>query len=163
MNYSGIIYDDVANGPGIRTSLFVSGCRRHCDECFNSQAQDFNFGKEFTIDVEYQIIQSMDNYHQGIGEPMEPENAYTLFLFVEKFKMIYPNKDIWLYTGNIIEDLINLNKNDYRRKLLLSVDVVVDGPFMKEKRDISLKFRGSSNQRIIYIEDIIKNNKYSFK
>ena len=94
---------------------------------------------------------------------MEPENAYTLFLFVEKFKMIYPNKDIWLYTGNIIEDLINLNKNDYRRKLLLSVDVVVDGPFMKEKRDISLKFRGSSNQRIIYIEDIIKNNKYSFK
>ena len=85
MNYSGIIYDDVANGPGIRTSLFVSGCRRHCKGCFNQEAQDFNYGNEFTTDIEYQIIKSMDKYHQGItilgGEPLEPENAFTLFLF----------------------------------------------------------------------------------
>lgn len=161
MNYSGIIYDDVANGPGIRTSLFVSGCRRHCKGCFNEEAQDFNYGNEFTTDIEYQIIKSMDKYHKGItilgGEPLEPENAFTLFLFLEKFKMICPDKDIWIYTGNTIEEILAFDKNDYRLKLAMSADVIVDGPFVEELRDISLKFRGSSNQRIICIEKI-KNN-----
>ena len=163
MNYSGIIKDDIANGIGIRTSLFVSGCRNNCPGCFNKAQQDFNYGKLFTEDIMNEIIDSVRfNYYNGIsilgGEPMEPENAKVVLDFVNRFRLKYANtKTIWLYTGYLYEDLIKTK--DSRNLLLKQIDVLVDGPFIESKKDITLKFRGSSNQRIINIPDTLKENK----
>ena len=162
MNYGGIIYNDIANGPGIRTSLFVSGCRNNCPGCFNKEVQDFNYGFEFTEEIEDIIINSVnDEYHDGItilgGDPMEPENAERLLSFVEKFKNVYGNsKTIWLYTGYTYEYL--LDTCDSRFKLLNLIDIVVDGPFIESLKDITLKFKGSSNQRIINTQKSCKKN-----
>lgn len=163
MNYSGIIKDDIANGIGIRTSLFVSGCRNNCPGCFNKAQQDFNYGKLFTEDIMNEIIDSVRfNYYNGIsilgGEPMEPENAKVVLDFVNRFRLKYANtKTIWLYTGYLYEDLIKTK--DSRNLLLKQIDILVDGPFIESKKDITLKFRGSSNQRIINIPDTLKENK----
>lgn len=154
MNYANIKYNDIANGPGIRTSLFVSGCRNNCPGCFNKDAQNFNYGNEFTDDIQNEIIKSIESPHySGItilgGEPMEPENAKELVKFVNKFKSIYKNKTIWLFSGYKYEFL--RDTGDDRSKLLSLVDVIVDGPFIEELKDVSLCFRGSSNQRIIEV------------
>lgn len=162
MKYSGIIKNDVANGPGIRTSLFVSGCRNKCPGCFNVDQQDFNYGQEFTIEVEDSIIESVsDIYHNGItilgGDPLEPENASVVLDFVYRFREVYEDrKTIWLYTGYIFEDIIK--NNDARSELLNQVDVIVDGPFILDKKDITLRFKGSSNQRIIDMKSSIRNS-----
>lgn len=154
MNYGGIIRDDIANGPGIRTSLFVSGCRNNCPGCFNKDAQDFTYGFPFTDKTEDYILDTISKYHAGMtilgGDPMEPENAEALLPLVDKFRKKYgATKSIWLYTGYIFEDIYKLDESDPRKKLLSEVDVIVDGPFIESQRDITLKFRGSSNQRII--------------
>lgn len=155
MKYSGIIKDDIANGTGIRTSLFVSGCRNNCPGCFNKDAQDFNYGEEFTDKVIEDIIESVNSpYYAGItilgGDPMEPENAEALLPLVNKFRERYNfDKDIWIYTGYLYEDILRLSNDDPRKKLLFETDVLVDGPFIMSLKDITLKFRGSSNQRII--------------
>lgn len=160
MNYGGIIKDDIANGPGIRTSLFVSGCRNNCQGCFNKAAQDFTYGYIFDENVEDMIIDSVnDEYHSGItllgGDPMEPENAEALLSLVNKFRAQYGyTKTIWLYTGYIYENLYELSIEDPRKKLLEYIDVIVDGPFIESLKDITLKFRGSSNQRIIVIKEL---------
>lgn len=153
MKYSGIIYDDIANGIGIRTSLFVSGCRNNCSGCFNKEQQNFNYGEEFTDEIIDKILDSVDNdYHNGIsilgGDPMEPENAIEVKKLVDKFRERFgKSKTIWLYTGYTFEDLFETH--DIRHELLLSVDVVVDGLFIENLRDITLRFKGSNNQRII--------------
>ena len=153
MNYANIKYNDIANGYGVRTSLFVSGCRNNCPNCFNKEAQNFKYGNHFTDEVADNIIKSVkENHYKGItilgGEPMEPENASELIKFVRKFREVYGDtKDIWLFTGYIYEDI--LEYKDSRTELAKVVDIIVDGPFIESKKSITLQFRGSSNQRII--------------
>lgn len=153
MNYAAIIKDDTANGPGVRTSIFVTGCRNHCPGCFNQQLQDFNYGKKFDTDLEEDIINNFDKYHTGItllgGDPLEPENAKVLLPFVHKFKQIYPDKTVWIYSGYTYEYLMELDMDDPRKMILRYADVLVDGLFIQSLRDITLKFRGSSNQRLV--------------
>lgn len=151
MKYGRINLTDVANGPGIRVSLFVSGCRNHCKGCFQPETWDFDYGKKFT-EVEEEIIlkQLGDPYISGLsllgGDPFEPENVKVLIPFLERVKKVYPDKTIWCYTGYIYEDLL---KDDNSSDMLKNIDVLVDGPFIEELKDITLEFRGSSNQRII--------------
>ena len=166
MNYAEIKYFDIANGEGVRTSLFVSGCRRGCPGCFNSGAWSFLAGKPFTREVEDEIIESLDHpFCEGLtilgGEPMEPENQEGLVGFVERVRERFPRevrpddspeKTIWCFTGDLLEDLLdtsNLRRTEVTDRMLACIDVLVDGPYVKELHDISLRFRGSSNQRII--------------
>ena len=147
MNYSEIKYCDIANGNGVRTSLFVSGCRRHCKGCFNESAWDFDAGKPFTAEVEDAIIRSLDSkYVDGIsvlgGEPLEPENVPTVGHLLAKVKDELPGKDVWMWTGNTYEQVKHM-------LILQYVDVLVDGAFVEELKDITLRFRGLDNQRII--------------
>lgn len=159
MNYSGIIYDDTANGIGIRTSLFVSGCRNNCPGCFNQEQQNFNYGEPFTEEVEDKIIESVsDDCYSGIsilgGDPMEPENAKALLPFIHRFIGTYgETRTIWIYTGYTYEFLNSLPSKDSRKEILIICDVLVDGLFIESKKDIRLKYRGSSNQRIINLCD----------
>lgn len=163
MYYSDIKYPDVANGLGVRVSLFVSGCRRHCPECFNKEAQDFKYGKPFT-DKEITFIESKLQLPQvrGLsllgGEPMEIENVTELLPLCEYLKEHYPDKDIWCYTGYTYEELLNRN-NIATKELLKYIDILVDGDFQIDKKSLSLKFRGSSNQRIIDVQKTLKSNK----
>lgn len=162
MYYSDIKYPDVANGLGVRVSLFVSGCRRHCLECFNKEAQDFKYGKPFT-DKEITFIESKLQLPQvrGLsllgGEPMEIENVTELLPLCEYLKSTYTNKDIWCYTGYTIEELLNRN-NIVTKEILKYIDILVDGDFQIDKKSLSLKFRGSSNQRIIDVQKTLKTN-----
>ena len=156
MNYANIKYFDIADGEGVRTSLFVSGCRRGCKNCFNSVAWDFAAGEPFDRAVEDKIIESLDHpFIDGLtilgGEPMEPENQAGLVEFVERVRAAYPagsGKTIWCFTGYKYENLL---KNPKQLALLQQIDVLVDGPFIKDLRDEDLFFRGSSNQRIINV------------
>lgn len=163
MYYSDIKYPDVANGLGVRVSLFVSGCRRHCPECFNKEAQDFKYGKPFT-DKQITFIESKLQLPQvrGLsllgGEPMELENVVELMPLCKYYKTQYPDKDIWCYTGYTIEELLNRN-NIATKEILKYIDILVDGDFQIDKKSLSLKFRGSSNQRIIDVQKTLKSNK----
>ena len=157
MNYSTIKFFDIANGEGVRTTLFVSGCRRGCPGCFNSEAWDFSAGKPFTREVEDEIIESLNaSYIDGLtllgGEPMEPENQIGLLPFLQRVRSRFPEKSIWCYTGELYENLLD-SRSQYSCKetqeILSLVDILVDGPFEQDKHDITLRFKGSSNQRII--------------
>lgn len=155
MNYSAIKYCDIANGEGVRTTLFVSGCRRRCPFCFNEEAWSFTAGRPFDEAAQEAIIESLaPSYIDGLsvlgGEPMEPENQRGLAPFLEAVKARYPEKSIWCYTGDTYEELVSGSKRTEDTDRLLScIDVLVDGPFVQELKDITLRFRGSSNQRII--------------
>jgi anaerobic ribonucleoside-triphosphate reductase activating protein len=158
MNYANIKYCDIANGVGVRTTLFVSGCRLHCPFCFNEEAWDFSAGKPFTDEVEEKIMASLEPaYVSGLsvlgGEPMEPENQEGLVGFLERVRDRFGStKSIWLYSGHTFEQLAPggaWNLGDVTDRVLDTLDVLVDGPFMQENYDISLRFRGSSNQRLI--------------
>ncbi len=156
MNYATIKKNDIANGPGIRVSLFVSGCRHRCKNCFNSEAWDFNYGNEFTDDVINEIIDALKpDYVEGLsllgGEPFEPENQEGLIKLTDKVKKMLPDKNIWCYTGFKFENDL-LNGSDNAKKLLSNIDVLVDGKFVEELKDLSLIFRGSSNQNIIDVK-----------
>lgn len=153
VRYGEIIYNDVANGPGVRVSLFVSGCRNHCPGCFNPEAWDFTFGRPFTRETEDEIIAALrPTWIQGLsilgGEPMEPENQEALLPFLERVRGELPDKDIWLYSGYRYEALSG-------SRLLSLADVLVDGPFIEAEKDISLTFRGSRNQRIIRLKESV--------
>jgi anaerobic ribonucleoside-triphosphate reductase activating protein len=150
MNYAGIIYNDIANGPGVRVSLFVSGCRNHCPGCFNPETWDFDYGDSFTAKIEAEIVEALrPSWIQGLsilgGDPMEPENQEVLLPFVRRLRAEFPKKDIWLYTGYRLEDVSD-------SPMLPYVDVIVDGPFLIDQKDAGLAFRGSRNQRIIHLE-----------
>lgn len=154
MHYSTIKYCDIDNGEGVRTSLFVSGCRRRCPFCFNEEAWSFTAGNPFDESVEQAIIESLTpTYIDGLsvlgGEPMEPENQKGLVDFLEKVKKTYPSKTIWCYTGDTFEELLGEKKTGETERMLACIDVLVDGPFVESLKDITLRFRGSSNQRVI--------------
>lgn len=156
MKYAKINTHDIANGPGIRVSLFVSGCRRKCPGCFNEEAQDFNYGQPFTEETIKEILKALDNpWINGLtilgGEPFEEENVYEVMKLINRVVARFKyEKTIWLYTGYTVEEIISKTRTDLRKQCILSdIDVLVDGPFIQELKDISLKFRGSSNQRII--------------
>lgn len=161
MNYAEIKYFDIANGEGVRTTLFVSGCRRGCKNCFNEVAWNFAAGEPFTPEIEDEIIESLrPSYVDGLtllgGEPMEPENQVGLVGFLERVREEFPRgagaKSIWCFTGDTLEaELLEGGRHhtDVTDRLLACIDVLVDGPFVQELYDITLRFRGSSNQRLI--------------
>lgn len=157
MNYGNIKYCDIADGEGVRTTLFVSGCSHHCAECFQPETWSFEFGEPFTDEVADKIIESLrPRYVDGLtllgGEPMEPENQRALLPFVRRVREELPGKTIWCYTGDVYEDLTSpesTRRTEATDELLSLIDVLVDGPFVATKHDVSLRFRGSSNQRII--------------
>lgn len=161
MNYAKIKIVDIANGTGVRVSLFVSGCTNNCEGCFNKEAQDFNYGLKYTKETENLILESLKpDYIEGLsllgGEPFEIKNQEVVLDLVKKVKKEYPNKNIWCYSGLTIEELLN-RKNNITNKLLKSIDILVDGRFIKNLKDPSLEFRGSTNQRIININEYFKN------
>lgn len=157
MNYADIKYCDIANGVGVRTTLFVSGCRNHCEGCFNTGTWSFELGEPFTAEVEERILESLEPaYVAGFtllgGEPMEPENQEALLPFLQRTRERFPQKSIWLYSGFTWEELTqgpSRGCTSVTPALLRTLDVLVDGPFVLAKKDISLRFRGSSNQRLI--------------
>ncbi len=165
MNYEQIKYCDVANGPGVRTSLFVSGCSHHCPGCFNEIAWDFNYGKPFTQDTIDSIIESLKpDYIQGLtllgGEPFEYSNQKGLLPLVRQVREVLPQKDIWCFTGflfdkDIIENMCKKWKET--NELLSYIDVLVDGRFVEELKNLNLKFKGSENQRTILVNESLKS------
>ena len=167
MHFGTIKFNDIANGIGVRTTLFVSGCTHHCKNCFQPETWNFDYGEEFTNEVAEIIIKSLEpDYIAGLtilgGEPMEPENQCALAPFLKQVKTQQPDKTIWMYTGDLYEDLVNPKSprhTPYTDEILDNIDVLVDGPFIEELKDITLQFRGSSNQRIIDINATRANNK----
>ena len=153
MNYATIKYCDIANGTGVRTSLFVSGCRRHCPECFNAVAWDFGYGLPFDKAVRNEILGSLaPDYIDGLsllgGEPFEPENQRALVPFLHEVRVLYPHKTIWCYTGFTWEHIV---ASPTLRPLLDYIDVVVEGPFQLDNKQLGLRFKGSTNQRLIAV------------
>ncbi len=160
MNYGEIKKIDIANGEGVRVSLFVSGCRVHCSGCFNTCTWDFSFGKEFTEDTQNEVIESMKpEFISGLtvlgGEPFEPENQAVLAGFLTRVRKSFPQKTIWCYTGYVfdrdIEPENGKKHTKFTKEMLENIDILVDGPYMEEFKDVSLQFRGSRNQRILKI------------
>ena len=167
MNYADIKKADIANGLGVRVSLFVSGCTHHCKNCFNQEAWDFNYGKEYTEEETEKILKELDHpYVSGLsllgGEPLEHVNQKGLLPLVKKVKEKFPEKDIWCYSGYTFDkDIVgNMFDNWPETKEVMSyIDVLVDGKFEEDKKDLNLKFRGSSNQRIIDVQESLKVHK----
>ena len=164
MNYATIKYNDIANGTGVRTSLFVSGCTHKCKGCFNAEAWDFNYGLPYTKEVEDNIIASLNSpFIDGLsllgGEPFEPQNQPALLSLLKRFKETYPNKTVWCYTGYLFdEELLKPSRatTEHTLKMLSLIDVLVDGRFEMDKKNLMLKFRGSTNQRIIDVQKSLK-------
>ena len=158
MHYGEIKNCDIANGEGVRVTLFVSGCTNHCEHCFQPQTWDFDYGQPFTSETEQQLLDLLaPSYIQGLtllgGEPFEPRNQRDLLPFLREIRRRYPRKNIWCFTGFRLEDEL-LQDGSYPRcevtdDLLHCIDILVDGRFLREEKDISLQFRGSRNQRII--------------
>lgn len=162
MNYATIKWTDIANGEGVRISLFVSGCTHRCKNCFNEVAWDFSYGEPFDEAVQERILAELSSgFIAGLsllgGEPLEPQNQLALYPFIQRVKERFPDKSIWCYTGFVLDEQTGLltaeSKNTPCTKDLISMfDVLVDGPFVEELKDIRLKFRGSSNQRVIDVK-----------
>ena len=160
MNYGEIKNYDIANGEGVRVSLFVSGCTHHCKNCFNPETWSFEYGKPFTKETEDYIIECRSpDYIDGLsllgGEPFEPQNQEVLLPFLRKVKNELPNKNIWCYTGYLFDrELLSESRArcEFTDEMLSLIDVLVDGEFVQALHDISLAFRGSSNQRIIDVQ-----------
>lgn len=168
MNYGKIFYCDIANGIGCRTALFVSGCTHHCKECFNPETWDFNFGQLFDTATEDKIIESLlPDYINGLsilgGEPMEPANQIALYPFLQRVKAAVPHATIWIYTGYTIEELMDVSNTqvhtEVTEKILRISDILVDGEFILAQKNICLRFRGSTNQRIISLADTFGQGK----
>lgn len=167
MNYADIKQYDVANGPGVRVSLFVSGCTHHCKECFNPETWDFKYGTEFTQETIEEIVEYLaPEYVKGLtllgGDPLERENQAAVLELVKRVREVYPKKNIWCYTGYLFEqDIVGkmFQECDITKELMSYIDVLVDGEFVLEKKDLGLVFRGSSNQRIIRVQESLRENK----
>lgn len=172
MNYGSIKYCDTANGPGLRTSVFVSGCPHHCKGCFNEATWDYDYGKPYTLITFKYILDSLKEPNiQGLsilgGEPLDPKNqeyVWDMVMAVNHYNQFHQDnrRDIWLYTGYTWETIPTVTKTygnttiNITKELLSRVDVVVDGPFIEAEKDISLQFRGSRNQRIIDVQKTLK-------
>lgn len=166
MKIATIKYYDIANGEGVRTSVFVSGCRHMCKNCFNEVAWGFDYGDDYTKETHDELIKSVEPYYvQGMsflgGEPFEKENQADLLQLATDMKATYPDKTLWIYTGFTLEELHGNSRasGETAEKLLEVCDVLVDGRFVENLKDISLKFRGSSNQRVINMNETRKQGK----
>lgn len=160
MNYADIKHIDVANGPGVRVSLFVSGCSHRCPECFNPETWDFDYGQPFTQETVDDILKALEPaYIKGLtllgGDPMERSNQAALLPLLEQMKQRYPEKTVWCFTGYLWEDLVDGHMKDWpeTRAMLPYLDVIVDGPFVLALKNLSLRFKGSSNQRTILVQE----------
>ena len=156
MNFATIKKRDIADGPGVRVSLFVSGCTHHCEGCFNEIAWDFDYGAPFTDVVQDELLEALaPDYIQGLtllgGEPFEPENQRALLPFLKRVREVYPQKNIWCYSGYTLEQLRGESRArcEVTDEMLAQLDVLVDGRFVLAKKNIRLRFRGSENQRLI--------------
>ena len=157
MHYGEIKNCDIANGEGVRVSLFVSGCTNHCKNCFQPQTWDFEFGRPFTAETEEELLTMLKpDYINGLtvlgGEPFEPSNQRSLLPFLRRVRETYPKKNIWCFSGFTYEELKTDGSHprcEVTDEMLDQLDVLVDGRFVEELKDISLRFRGSSNQRLI--------------
>lgn len=166
MHYAKIKWTDISNGPGVRVSLYVSGCRNHCKGCFNPETWDFSYGEPFTREVEDAIIEGMKpDYIKGFtlvgGDPFEPENQKVLAPFLKRLRAAYPDKSFWCFTGYDFEkDLLTGKLGDIQlvTDMLSCLDVLVDGRFVEELKDIKLKFKGSSNQRTILVQPSLRTD-----
>ncbi len=164
MNYADIKQYDVANGTGVRVSLFVSGCTHHCKNCFNQEAWDFHYGKEFTEDTIAAIIEYLKpSYVAGLsllgGEPFEHVNQLGLLPLLREVRRVYPEKSIWCWSGYLFDrDIVGTmcEKWDETKEMLSYIDVLVDGKFVEELKNANLIFRGSSNQRSILVQESLK-------
>ena len=159
MNYAAIKKYDIADGEGVRVSLFVSGCTHHCKGCFQPETWSFDYGNPFDETVEDEIMKALEpDYIAGLtllgGEPMESENAKRLYPFVKRVRETYPSKNVWCYSGYLFEELV---EREECRGLLELIDVLVDGEFVEEQKNIALQFRGSENQRIIDVRKSLKD------
>jgi anaerobic ribonucleoside-triphosphate reductase activating protein len=168
MNYHKIEKTSVANGTGVRVVLWVSGCSLHCRGCHNPETWSLDSGQLFDEKAKIELFEALDKpYIQGItfsgGHPLENENVYEVYNLIIDIKDKFPDKDIWLYTGYIFNDIINCPLKDmyttYRRKIISMCDIVVDGPFIEAEKDLTLKWCGSRNQRVINCRESIKENK----
>lgn len=167
MNYADIKKCDVANGVGVRASLFVSGCTHHCKGCFNAETWDFNYGKPFDEEALNRIMEYVSpDYIAGLtvlgGEPFEEQNQETVLEVIKKVKATYPEKDIWAYSGYLFDqDMLEgkFKDNKTTKELLSYIDILVDGEFVEEKKNLSIVFRGSDNQRIIKVQESLKQGK----
>ena len=156
MNFATIKKRDIADGPGVRVSLFVSGCTHHCEGCFNEIAWDFDYGAPFTEAVQQELLEALaPDYIQGLtllgGEPFEPENQRALLPFLKRVREVYPQKNIWCYSGYTLDQLQGESRArcEVTDEMLSMLDVLVDGRFVLAKKNIRLRFRGSENQRLI--------------
>ncbi len=164
MNYCQIKKCDIADGLGIRVSLFVSGCTHHCKGCFQPETWDFSYGKPYTNETTKEILEALKpDYIKGLtllgGEPFEPENQKELLELLKEVKKTYPKKDVWCYTGYLMdEELLKPSRArcEYTDEMLSFIDILVDGEFVLEKRNLMLKFKGSENQRIIDVKKTLK-------
>lgn len=160
MYYANIKNCDISNGPGVRVSLFVSGCTRHCKDCFNSETWDFHYGNPFTQETIDHILELLaPDYIKGItvlgGEPFEPQNQPSVLELLRQVRKTYPEKSIWAFSGYTLDGYMlakKLGPWEVTQELLSYLDVLVDGPFIAEQKDLSLRFRGSRNQRIIDVK-----------
>ena len=164
MNYSAIEYNSVVDGEGIRVSLFVSGCRNHCKGCFNEETWDFDYGKPFTAIEENEVIESCISGLSVLGgEPLEQENQEALLPLISRFSRELPGKTLWMFTGYVLEKDLLPGKRKHvpgvTDRILDAVDTLVDGPFILAQRDLTLRFRGSRNQRLLSREEIAKTRK----
>jgi len=165
MNYANIKNCDVANGEGVRVTLFVSGCTNRCEHCFQPETWDFNFGEPFTKEVEDKILDMLKAvYINGLtllgGEPFEPQNQHALLPFVKRVRKAYPDKNIWAFSGFTYDELLSDGSHprcEVTDELLSLIDVLVDGRYVDALRNLSLKFRGSSNQRVIDLKKTKEN------
>ena len=161
MNYGNIKECDIADGPGVRVTLFVSGCRHHCKGCFNSETWNFQYGVPFTEETQDKILELLKpGYIEGFtllgGEPFEPENQAVLVHLLKKIRETYPQKDIWCYSGYLFDQDMQPGGSvytEYTKEMLRQIDVLVDGEFVEAKKDLTLIFRGSSNQRLLRLKD----------
>ncbi|MGN1103490.1 MAG: anaerobic ribonucleoside-triphosphate reductase activating protein [Candidatus Coproplasma sp.] len=166
MNYATIKWYDISNGPGVRVSLYVSGCRNCCKGCFNKETWDFDYGQPFTKEVEDSIVKGLEpDYISGFtllgGDPFEPENSKVLAPFMKRLRAAYPDKSLWCFTGYDLDaELLAGKKGDMAdvMDILNTLDVLVDGRFVEEKKDLNLRFRGSSNQRIILVKPTLERD-----
>ena len=168
MHVGEVMTADVANGEGMRVSVFVSGCRNHCKGCFQPQTWDFNYGREYTPEIEQFIIDELSkSYYDGItilgGDPMEPENQEPVLRLLRRIKTELPVKNVWAYTGYVYDrDLVPGGKrfvDGVTRELLESIDILIDGRFVEELKNLMLNFRGSGNQRIIKMKETLETGK----
>lgn len=166
MNYATIKKRDIANGVGVRVSLFVSGCTHRCKNCFNKETWDFSYGEKYTDETEKTILSFLEpSFVNGLsllgGEPFEPQNQKELVGLLKKVKERFPQKDIWCYTGYLFDEQLLKDSRarcEYTDEMLSYIDVLVDGPYIEEEKDITLQFRGSKNQRVIDVKRSIAEN-----